>query len=100
MTVTQQLQEIVGADNVITDGPALAAFRSDAGGRTGEEPACIARPANLDEIQKIVRLANDVGFALVPRSSRGERFRGDTVPLEPGSVIVDLSGMGAIIRLD
>lgn len=100
MTVAEQLGQIVGTDNVITDRQVLSAFKGDSGFGEGEEPACVARPANLDEIQEIIRLANREGFALVPRSSQGKRFRGDTVPLASGSVIVDLSGMDSIIRID
>ena len=61
-------------------------------------PGC--KPKNVDEVQGIIKWANDNKTPLVPVSSGPPHFRGDTVPSVPGAVMVDLSGMKKIIRID
>jgi hypothetical protein len=54
----------------------------------------------MEEVQKLVKLANETNTPLVPVSSGPPHFRGDTVPGIGGAIIVDLSGMKKIIRVD
>lgn len=96
MNRQEQLIKIFGREAVIDDEPTLAGFAGD----SGEAPEFIVRPHNVDQIQELVKLANQEGFALVPRSSSGASFRGDSVPSTPGAVIVDLSQMKSIVRID
>ncbi len=63
-------------------------------------PSCIARPANSDEVQKIVAWANKTKTPLIPVSSGPPHFRGDTVPGVAGAVVVDLSGMKKILSIN
>jgi FAD/FMN-containing dehydrogenase len=100
MTKEEQLVKIFGQEAVIKDKDTLAGFKSDSSFVSGEEPEFIIKPRRLDQIQELIKLANQEGFALIPRSSQGDRFRGDTVPSVPGAVIVDLSEMKSIIRID
>ncbi len=100
VTETVAWKRIVGADGVVTDKESLRAFASDDSNTLGERPRTILRPRKAEEVQEIVQLANQKGIALVPRSSTGPRSRGDTVPQAKDSVIVDLSGMTEILRLD
>ncbi len=51
-------------------------------------------------MQALVVWANQTGTALVPVSSGAPHFYGDTVPSVPGAVIVDLSRMNKILRVD
>jgi hypothetical protein len=57
-------------------------------------------PKDVDAVQKIVAWANETETALIPVSSGGPHYRGDTLPSAPQAVIVDLSGMNAIARID
>jgi FAD/FMN-containing dehydrogenase len=100
MSITAELERIVGPEAVVADKKLLGSFACDLSFVTGKKPSCIARPKRASEVQEIVRLANARGIPLVTRSSTGERFRGDTVPLSAEAVIMDLSGMDAIIRMD
>jgi len=99
-TKTIAWDKIVGADGVIADKKILSAFSSDGSFTAGEQPRSLVRPRKTEEVQEIVKLALEKGIPLVPRSSTGPRFRGDTVPQAPGSVLVDLSGMDDILRMD
>jgi FAD/FMN-containing dehydrogenase len=100
MVSKEDLARIVGPERVVTDENALIGYSLDSSFVKGERPECIVKPRGLDEVQQLVKLANDKGFCLVPCSSRGPRSRGDTVPAVPGAVIVDLSEMKAIRRVD
>jgi len=63
-------------------------------------PSLLVKPKNVDEVQQLVLWANETRTPLVPVSSGGPHFRGDTLPTVPESVVVDLSGMGRILRID
>jgi hypothetical protein len=58
------------------------------------------KPRTVDDVQKIVLWANQTRTPLVPVSSGEPHLRSDTVPEEPESVIVDLSGMNKILKID
>jgi FAD/FMN-containing dehydrogenase len=54
----------------------------------------------MSEVQSIVKWANETGTPLFAVSSGPPHSNGDTVPGVDGAVIVDLSGMKQIIRVD
>ncbi|HSB65710.1 MAG TPA: FAD-binding oxidoreductase [Anaerolineales bacterium] len=60
----------------------------------------LAKPGNVDQVQKIVQWANETKTPLVPISSDKPHFRGDTNPTAPEAVIVDLSGMQRILKIN
>ena len=62
-------------------------------------PTLIVYPGNREDVQDIVKLANDHKTPLVPVSSGPPRFRGGTVPSR-GGVIVDFSRMNHIRKID
>jgi len=100
MAKIEDLARVVGKKQVVTGEEERSAYKDDASFVAGKMPQCVVRPRNTEEVQKIVRLANDTHSALVPCSSKGPRTRGDTVPAVDDAVIVDLSGMDAIVRID
>lgn len=63
--------------------------------------ACfLVKPKDTAEVQKIVLWANQTLTPLVPVSSGGPHFRGDTLPTASEAVIVDLSEMKRIQKID
>ncbi len=63
-------------------------------------PAGAVRPASTEEVQTIVRAANDLGVALWP-FGRGKNFGyGGPAPRHPGSVTIDLSRMNRVLHVD
>ncbi|OGN99338.1 MAG: hypothetical protein A2Y90_00750 [Chloroflexi bacterium RBG_13_52_12] len=96
----KELVKIVGGANV-TDKPAvLAEYSTDSSFASPVKPGCVVRPENAGEVQAIVKWANDTHTPLVPVSSGAPHFRGDTVPGKPGAVVIDLTRMKKIIRID
>jgi len=100
MAAIDSLIKILGKQQVLTDQEVLKSFAADCSFVAGKLPACVVRPRNAEEVQRIVLLANQKGLTLVPCSSGGPRTRGDTVPLVKDTVVVDLGGMDAIVRVD
>lgn len=96
----EQLIGIVGGENVSDDPEILDAYSKDESFAAPRKPKAVVRPKNTEEVQELVRWANQTATPLVPVSSGPPRFRGDTVPAEGGAVVVDLSRMKRIIRID
>jgi FAD/FMN-containing dehydrogenase len=100
MIQKEKLVKIVGARNVSDDQAVLDAYSRDISFVNTVKPACVVKPKTEAEIKQVVQLANKTNTPLVSVSSGEPRFRGDTVPSTGGAVIVDLSGMRKIIRVD
>lgn len=92
-----QLAEIVGKDNVLDSPDVIERYGKDHSIQRPGLFTCVARPANVEETQKIIQLANEAKFAVVPQTS-GVHFNGGTVPKE-GGVVLDLSRMDRIVDI-
>jgi hypothetical protein len=96
----EQLVAIAGAANVFDDASTLQELSRDHSFAVPRKPWYVVRPGNAEEVQKLAQWANQTQTALVPVSSGAPHFHGDTVPSVAESVIVDLSRMNQILRLD
>jgi FAD/FMN-containing dehydrogenase len=96
----KELVKIVGSSNVLYRQKVLEDYSRDSSFVPRVKPRCIVRPGNVEEVQQIVKWANETLTPLVPISSGTPHFRGDTVPSVGGAVIVDLSRMKRIVRVD
>jgi FAD/FMN-containing dehydrogenase len=94
------LAKIVGRGNTSSAPETLEAYSRDMSFVNSIRPAYVVRPGTAEEVQKLVKLANETNTPLVPVSSGPPHFRGDTVPGTGGAVIVDLSRMKKVIRVD
>ncbi len=95
-----KLAEIVGSDNVIFEDSVLNKYSRDMSFTHPIKPACVLKPHNAEEVSRIVNLARETLTPLVPVSSGPPHLRGDVIPGTGGAVIVDLSSMKRIIRID
>jgi len=100
MIKAERLAKIVGAGNVSQKPAVLEAYSADMSFVNTIKPDYVVKPRNSDDIAKLVKLANKTQTPLVPVSSGGPHFRGDTVPGAGGAVIVDLTKMKKVIRVD
>ena len=60
-------------------------------------PNYIVKPQNADDVQSILKLANETKLPIVPCSS-GIHFEGNTIPIE-GGAILDLRRMNKILAI-
>lgn len=98
--VENKLEKIVGTNNYSSEVETLVEYSEDKSFVSGKTPKSVVKPENSEEVQKIIRLANEEDIFLVPVSSGKPRFRGDTVPENSEAVIVNLSEMTEIRMID
>jgi hypothetical protein len=100
MIEKDKLVKIVGVDNVSYEPDTLDKYTGDMSFVVPIKPSCVVKVKNADEIKQLVSLAKETVTPLVSVSSGPPHFRGDTVPSIGGAVIVDLSNMRQIVRVD
>ncbi len=93
-----KVASIVGSENVSNEPGVLDHYSRDYSLVSPRKPSYVAWPSNINEVQKIVKLANDESLPLIPRSS-GVGFTGSTIPSQ-GGMVVDMSQMKQIIEID
>ena len=94
------LEKIVGIGNVRDDAATIEEYSSDMSFAPRVRAGCVVKPGSAGEVQEIVKWANETSTPLIPVSSGPPHFRGDTVPSTGGAVVVDLSRMNKIMRVD
>jgi len=94
-----ELEKIVGAKHVVDNPKTLKAYSEDCSFVASRKPELLVKPANVDEVQRVVRWANETSTPLVPLSSGEPHFRGDTIPAVDKAIIVDLGLMNRIIKI-
>lgn len=100
MVDKKKLEKFVGKKNVSDSDDALEQYAGDINCHPRIRPACVVKPADTKEIQEIVKWANEVATPLVPVSSGVPHTREDTIPGMGGAVVVDLTRMKKIMRID
>jgi FAD/FMN-containing dehydrogenase len=96
----EKLAGIVGKENLSDDPKTLERYSRDGSFTTPMMPRFVVKVKSADEVQRIVKLANETKTPLIPVSSTGSRQRGDTVPTVPEAVVLDMSGMKKIISVN
>ncbi len=99
-TNKEALEKIVGSQNLIDNPAVLDSYAADESYAPKRRPWFVVRPHSAAEVEKLVAWANQTGTPFIPVSSGPPHFHGDTVPSCPEGVIVDLSGMKEIKRID
>lgn len=102
MVMSTDLVKILGNGLVLDKDDVLQQYYSDMSFARSIRVHCAVKPGTMEQVQAVVKWANETGTPLVPVSSGPPHFRGDTVPspAAAGAVIVDVSGMKKIIRVD
>jgi FAD/FMN-containing dehydrogenase len=100
MIEKDKLVKVVGAGNVSHEQADLDKYSRDMSFVNTIRPQYVVKPRNAGDVEKLVNFANETLTPLVPVGSGPPHFRGDTVPSVGGAMIVDLSGMNKVIRVD
>ena len=106
--LAQAFGAIVGAANVLTsfdqrfeysrDRLPFAVFRERAGELAGTVPRLVVRPANDDEIIRVVQLAKARSVAIIPYGN-GSGVLGGAIPLG-GEIMVDTRRLDKIVAIN
>jgi len=98
--IKSELAKIIGAEKVFDDAKTLALYAKDRSFAKSITPECVVKVSSGEEVEKLVKWANETKTPLIPVSSGAPHFRGDTVPSVPQAVIVDLSGMKKVLNIN
>jgi len=96
-SVLKELKAIVGADNLSTSPEELVVYSYDATQRESL-PWAVVRPVSPEEVSRILRLANQELFPVVPRGA-GTGMSGGSVPV-CGGVVLSFERMNSILEID
>ena len=106
MPAISTLKEALG-DKVVTEGDLLDARRHDywmashvrdLTGRPAPQPACVVRPASVEDVQAALRLASQAGLAVVPFGLGSGVVGGVEAGAE--SMVLDMGAMNATRSID
>lgn len=96
--ILKELKSIVGKDKVLTDEATLERYSKDESCQPAKRPDCVVLVKSTEEVQKVVKLANEHSLPVVPRSSP-VGFHGSGIP-EEGGIVIDMQGMNRVLRVD
>ena len=94
----QKLESIVGSKNILTSQEDRIAYSYDGTPLLKQFPEAILIPRNAEHISQTLRLANEEGFAVVPRGS-GTGLSGGSIPVE-NCVVLLMNGWNRILEID
>ncbi|WP_300832215.1 FAD-binding oxidoreductase, partial [uncultured Bilophila sp.] len=97
--LVQRLGAFLPPDAIVTRPSALVACATDATDLRMELPLMVVEPANAEQISELVKLANELKFALIPRGG-ASGLTGGSVPMRRRSVIVRTTRFTKISSVD
>jgi FAD/FMN-containing dehydrogenase/Fe-S oxidoreductase len=95
----KQMASILPKNQISTSPHTLVECSTDATDLRMELPAMVVFPETTEQIQKIVRLANELGFAIVPRGG-GSGLTGGAVPAKWRTVVLSMTRFNKILSVD
>ena len=100
----ERFKSVVGAEWVFTSDEDVALYRDAYSPlwNEGEEKTASAAvaPDSADQVQQIVRIANELQIPLYPISTGRNLGYGGSAPVLSGSVVLDLKRMNRILEVD
>jgi 4-cresol dehydrogenase (hydroxylating) len=100
----KEFQGVVGADWLFTADEDVDTYRDAYSPLWGEPneyiPSAAVAPADVEQVQQLVRIANRYKLPLYPISTGKNLTYGSTAPTYSGSVVLDLKRMNRILNVD
>ena len=93
-TQLTEIKKILGKDKVSNSEKTLSEYSGN------EPPSLVVWPTSTEEIVNLVKWANKNFIPLVPTSSTGPKLRGSSLPKVKNAIVVDLTKMQKILRID
>ena len=89
----------IGAERVLSSSDELDDYTQSACG-SRRQVIAVLRPESPEQVQRIVKTANEFMVPLYPVSCGKQWGMGSRLPVKDGAAIVDLAGMNRIIAVD
>ncbi|MEH2461589.1 FAD-binding oxidoreductase [Nostoc sp.] len=101
-TAVAQFRAAIGAENVIVDPAEMGFYEERLLPESTERHRAIGalKAHSVEDVQKIVAIANQYKTPLWPISTGGNCGYGSAAPATPGQFVLDLRGMNKIISVD
>jgi len=98
MNAKEELLKIVGTGNFSDDPNVLKKYATDFSLVPPGAPSYMVKPKDAQEVQKIIKLANEHSLPVVPVSSE-VHFNGAAIPKQ-GGIVLDLTRMKKVLEID
>src|SRR5436190_2667297 len=98
--VVEALRAIVGDKGLILDDPGKQPFVTDWRGSLIGSAAVVVRPANTEEVSKVVKLCSDNGIAIVPQGGNTGLMGGATPYPTHSGIVLSLGRMNRVLEVD
>ena len=98
--VLESLRGIVGDKGLIQDELAKQPFVTDWRGTLVGSAAVVVRPANTDEVSRVVKLCFDNGIAIVPQGGNTGLMGGATPYPTHSGIVLSLGRMNHVLEVD
>lgn len=100
MDIVSALRAIVGEANVLTEEADKAGYLVDWSNRFHGKTAAVVRPANTEEVSRVMALAYETGTIVVPQSGNTSLVGGGTPSQKGDAILLSLSRMNKIQEID
>ena len=97
-SVYESLKDIVGEENVSNREEELYVYSREPGALTSSRPSYVAMPKSVEEVQKIIKLANEEKIPIVPMGG-GLSLSGLALPIR-GGIVLDMKRMNKLIEVN
>ena len=97
--IVRQLQELVGPAAVIGEPDKMAGYLNEPRKRFHQTASAVVSPGTVEEVQAIVRWANEQGVGVIPQGGN-TGLVGAQVPLRGDEVIISLARLNTIRSID
>ncbi len=95
----EELRKFMPESGILADPGSIVAAATDATDLRMELPLMVVEPDSAEQVSQLVKLANELKFALIPRGG-GSGMTGGAVPARKRTVIVSMTRMDRITSID
>ncbi len=95
----EELVKFMPESGILADPGSIVAAATDATDLRMELPLMVVEPDSAEQVSRLVKLANELKFALIPRGG-GSGMTGGAVPARKRTVIVSMTRMDRITSID
>jgi FAD/FMN-containing dehydrogenase len=98
--ILENLRAIVGDKGLIADDQGKQPFVTDWRGSIVGNAAVVVRPANVEEVSKVVKLCHDNGIAIVPQAGNTGLMGGATPWPTHTGIVLSVGRMNKVLNVD
>lgn len=96
--IVKDLEQLIGADAVISEEEGRRAFEADALTAYRSLPLAVVLPRTTEEVSKLLKYCHQNGLKVVPRGA-GTSLSGGALPAED-AIVVGISRMNRVLNVD